>query len=136
VPGAGHGCLGWVGGLGCIVGQAVFQKREGLGTELADVCGEAGKLIVGQDATAYVIIERALDSHQRVRCHLRAEIVGGSAGLGGQQRGEGVRVVGDRLLLAREQCGAGSDHTVDRPQPCESLKVTGFDLVPLENRVG
>jgi hypothetical protein len=59
---------------------------------------------------------------------LRAEIVGGSAGLGGQQRGEGVRVVGDRLLLAREQRGAGSDHTVDRPQPCESLRVTGFDL--------
>jgi hypothetical protein len=48
----------WVRGLGCIVGQAVFQKREGLGAELADVCGEAGKLIVGQDATAYVVSER------------------------------------------------------------------------------
>jgi hypothetical protein len=49
----------WFGG---VVAEALLEQREGAFAEPADVGGESSRIVVGQDASAHVVDQRALDS--------------------------------------------------------------------------
>src|SRR5262249_40126843 len=46
-----------------VVTEAALEQREGFGGDPADVGGEAAEVVVGQDAAAHVIDQRAVDPH-------------------------------------------------------------------------
>src|SRR6266700_717317 len=50
--GGRRGHARWLGG---IAGQAMFQQRESRRSELAEVGGEPGRLVPGQDTAAHVV---------------------------------------------------------------------------------
>src|SRR6266540_2011653 len=119
---------GWACWSGGVVAEAVVEQGEGALVERADVGGEPGGRLVGQDPSAGVVEQRALDADEGVRRDLGSGVVGRGVGLGGEQGGEGVGGAGERLLLAGQQGRTGGDDAVDRVQPFQRLGVTGFHL--------
>src|SRR6266545_1366452 len=124
----GGGDRGWCFGFGGVVAEPVLEQREGAVAEPAEVGGEPGGMVVGQDALAGVVDQHAMDAHQRVGGDLNLDVVGWRAGLGRDQPRQGVGGAGDRPLLARQQRRAGGDHPADGAQPLQRLGVTGLDL--------
>src|SRR5258708_5663911 len=71
-----------------VVGATVSEQREGLRAVLSDVGGEPGGVVIGQEATAHAVDERAVDAHKRVRSHIRAHVSGRPTGPGGEPGGQ------------------------------------------------
>jgi hypothetical protein len=106
----------------------VLEEGEGLAGGGADVGGEPGGLLAGEDPPAKLAEQGPLDAHEGVGGHPGSDVVGSGAGLVGQQVGQGAGGPGDGQLLAGLQGRAGGDQAVDRPQPVQGGGVPGFGL--------
>jgi hypothetical protein len=106
----------------------VLEQGEGLAGGGADVGGEPGGILAGQDPPAYLVEQGPLDAHEGVGGHLGSDVVGAGAGLVGEQVGQDTGGSGDGQLLAGQQGRAGGDQAVDRPQPVQGGAVPGSGL--------
>ena len=86
--------------LALVVAETVLEHRERALGEAADIGGEPGRLLVGQDPAAGVVHQRPLHAQEGVGHHVHRHLVGRVAGLGGEHGGQGVGGASDRLLLA------------------------------------